>query len=440
LQQIFTALPLLFIFVLWGKCLKTFFSPSCVITGTWSIFLLAHLLLAPDYKFSYEAGLVIDILIFAFFSGELIVNILTRNYFKNINKYVRTEQLYDNKFKKRLKLTIIILGSISIIGSLLYFYIFYRHFGSFTNLFTAGWLIREEIGAGLISVPFAIRFITLIAYSVVLLSLVYWIRYGFKFFIMMPFVSILIMGITQAARAGTFMMLIIIFVASCWKDIFNGLRNVGFRFTKRVLFFSFIILSIFIVGLMYREQNFTLDLIDNRQLKVFRIYAFGAISGFSEFIEAYNFESSLTLGLYSFSSLFELLGIQKLAFGFYDEYLFISNANDDYTNVYTIFRSLIEDFGIIGSIFYMFTLGCILAFYFKLAIKKNLPAIAFICIMYTLLVYSVIAPLTQHNSLLLSFIMPPLIISIITSKYKSKVNHKLIVNIDTPPVSCTLNG
>jgi oligosaccharide repeat unit polymerase len=171
---------------------------------------------------------------------------------------------------------------------------------------------------------------------------------------------------------------------------------------------------------MFREQQFSFDSDQFSHLKSFRIYAVGAISSFSAFLDKYDSGTPLTWGRYSFASFAQMIGLHQFgSFGFYDDYLDISQTSNDYTNVYTIFRSLIEDFGIKGSILYMLTLGIITRMAYSCAVEGSLPALSFILGIYAMFVYSPIAPLTQHNSIIISWILPAFILSIITKNKKT---------------------
>jgi oligosaccharide repeat unit polymerase len=235
-------------------------------------------------------------------------------------------------------------------------------------------------------------------------------------FLILPFLTIIVFGTTQAARAGSFIVIIWVFITSFWKNLFSGNNNYSLSIIKRIILYPLLIIAIFILGLMYREQNIEIGVDFLRFLHVFNIYVFGGISAFSRFLDTYSSASDMTLGLYSFSSLFQLLGISKLSFGYYDEYLAISNVYSDTTNVYTMFRPLIEDFGFAGSHIYMFLLGLFSAKIYSMTMKGNLSALSVLCALYTLFVYSPIAPFTQHTSLFLCFIIPPVLIKFIQYK------------------------
>ena len=378
---------------------------------------MGQTILAPDMIFSLKASFFIITLIGSFSVGMLVKVYYTQQPYKSNLDYAGFNNIiYDKAFKKRLSLLIFTLGLISIIGSIFYLFIFIKHFGSLLGLLTAGWTIREEIGAGNIPVPIIIRIMFLLAYPTISLSLIYWILYEFKMFLLFPFLTIIIFGTTQAARAGLFIVIIWVFLTSFWKNLFSGKNNYILSNVKKLILYPLLIVIIFISGLMYREQNIEIVVDFLRFLRVFNIYVFGGISAFSGFLDGYSSASDMTFGLYSFSSLFDLLGISKLSFGYYDEYLSISNVYSDTTNVYTMFRSLIEDFGIAGSHVYMFLLGLFSGKIYSMTMKGNLSALSVLSALYTLFVYSPIAPFTQHTSLLLCFIIPAALIKFIHYK------------------------
>ena len=415
MAQLIVIIPLTLVLILWYRQLKTLITPSGIFFITWIGALTLQMLWAPAYFFSASAAAVIVALMLTFSAGELFSYTILGKYFKTTVVEYREQ---DKSAQERsLRYVILIMGTLSIFGSFLYFMFFVDHFGSVAGLLSAGWLIREAIGEGAINVPLYVRLMTLIAYSVISLAFIYNMCFKFRWFLMLPFISIFVMGIAQAARAGTFMILIWIFVAKILKDKLEKTSNVGLIILKRGMYFTGIFLVIFFAGLMYREQSLSFDLVDSHQFKIAKIYAFGAISAFSVFWDNYNFSSEPTFGLYSFASLFEILRIKKLAFGFYDEYLYISEFHDDYTNVFTLFRSLIEDFRLYGALIYMFMLGLLCGLAYKGSLCKNLASISFLSIMYTMLIYSVIAPLTQHNSILLAMLLPPILIKFLGIKY-----------------------
>ncbi|MFC6337426.1 oligosaccharide repeat unit polymerase [Pseudomonas sp. CCM 7891] len=80
---------------------------------------------------------------------------------------------------------------------------------------------------------------------------------------------------------------------------------------------------------------------------------------------------TLTMGFYTFMSLFQLAGDDRsVPMGIYDEYY----AYGDFVkgNLFTVFRGLINDFGLLGSLFFAFVVGLFCNFgYWRLLCHRN---------------------------------------------------------------------
>jgi len=92
-------------------------------------------------------------------------------------------------------------------------------------------------------------------------------------------------------------------------------------------------------------------------------------------IQSY-YQEDLTAGFYTFMSLFQLFGDERyVPLGIYDEFF-----QHDYmkTNIYTIFRGLLIDFGLVGSLLFVLVAGASVNFFFYrlLVDKRNSLAIA----------------------------------------------------------------
>ena len=75
-------------------------------------------------------------------------------------------------------------------------------------------------------------------------------------------------------------------------------------------------------------------------------------------------------GFYTFSSIFRFCGyVKETSDGVYIEYNDIQGQME--SNVYTIFRGMVMDFGILGSLIFMFLFGLVLHFYFYLFLNNR---------------------------------------------------------------------
>lgn len=170
---------------------------------------------------------------------------------------------------------------------------------------------------------------------------------------------------------------------------------------------------------MLRSQNLSFDSeIINQGLITFKAYLFGGIAGFTSYLRDYQLPglNDLGWGRYSFSSLYDLLGIQKNTLGIYTNYLRKSDADVMGINIFTAFRQFIDDFGILGTTFFMFLMGSISHVFFRKSIKGNFSAIAVMIVFYSFLVHTPFLTITVHNSILISAILPFFVLKFVKKK------------------------
>lgn len=165
-------------------------------------------------------------------------------------------------------------------------------------------------------------------------------------------------------------------------------------------------------------------------------YLLGQIYAFSDFfsfslgmpaISVYN-DDFYSFGAYTFTSIFETLGIHKsFSPGTYDETGFFPEVFE--TNIFTIFRGLIYDFGIPGSIIIMFPIGLIAnAFFYKvLALRKPWAAASIyistiVFIVMTYLISAFMARYLFMNAILVYLVL--IINSLVNDKSRTTSNLK----------------
>lgn len=157
-------------------------------------------------------------------------------------------------------------------------------------------------------------------------------------------------GIAQAGRSG---MIIINYRNTFCKLLEDRPRNIKgpeVRLINRMIKALEIIITIFFLGIMLKEQKFLFDFSYFKyQFEIFTSYVFGGIGAFTSYLNYYN-ASNLGWGYYSFASLYDLLGIRENVMGIYTEYLPINIDGTIRSNIYTVIRQLLDDFGILGII------------------------------------------------------------------------------------------
>jgi oligosaccharide repeat unit polymerase len=182
-----------------------------------------------------------------------------------------------------------------------------------------------------------------------------------------------------------FMVAIIFYMASTvlMKIVSSSHSLFNFSGGIKIAAIGLLILPLILIAFTSREgyNNFdttgeALDIL----LPAINSYLFGSLYAFSDFfsyyfgmastsvytIEYYNF------GYYSFKSIFDSFGGTKVfPPGFYsDNYDFKGILS---TNIFTFFRGLIQDFGLVGSLLFMYFFGFIFHFsFYRLLLNKEL--------------------------------------------------------------------
>jgi oligosaccharide repeat unit polymerase len=435
MSSFFSIITLTLIFFCRKSFSKYYFSPTGFLAAIWCVFLGLKLLFASNYYYSNLSAILFVTYIFFFFLGELFMfsyisnkkSLISRNI-EQVNLNSDFEIFKDKKIIKRFEEVLFVIGILSVIGSVLYVSSFVIHFGSLFNILTAGWALRGALEE--ISIPLFTRAILMLGYSAIILTLVYYILYNkFKWYFSFSYLSMLIMAITQAGRAGFMMIIFQIFITSYWRQIYmNQLTNnkeSGLLITpeykliqsslKLILFIG----VIFFGGDMLRSQNFSFESdVISQGLTSFKAYLFGGIAAFSTYLEGYN-PVEYGWGRYSFSSLYDLLGIHNNTLGIYTDYLRISSEDSSQvTNIFTAFRQFMDDFGILGTLILMFLLGAFSFVLFRKSIKGDIASTAFLIVFYTFIFHTPFLSITVHNSVLVSAVFPYFIIKSLIKTYK----------------------
>ena len=417
MEYIIFIISLFLIFILRKSFSETYFSPTGLFCFLWMFLVALMFFVAPEFYFSFTTVFYIVNFTFFFFIGEFIFFILNKKRFVKQKSNV----FYDDNFQRRFRKYTIIISLTSLVGSLYYFKSFLNHYGSFAEFLIAGSLIREDLFAGNIAISSLSIFAMLLSYTSINLALVYYTKYGFKWFQIIPFLTVIIASFSQAARAGIVIVVFQIFAAKIFRLITLRETKIEFKLLKPIFYiFPFLVFIFFIVE-MFRYQNFEISS-DNLvgTLNVFNIYTFGGVAGFSSYLSDIElFSSPLTYGRYTFSSLYNILGIAQSEPGIYNQYLNISPKET--ANIYSIFRPLLEDFGYLGMILWAFYLGIISNFIFYKSINGFITYTSFGISIYIYLMFSFIAPLTQFNSFLLSCFLGPAIIQLSKIKFTFKI-------------------
>jgi len=146
------------------------------------------------------------------------------------------------------------------------------------------------------------------------------------------------------------------------------------------------------------------SLLGNLREPRIRITLFGALPAFSAwFSQAWQGETTLAFGLYTFGGLAALLGIKDRDPGLYlgDNYLRLEGGA---TNIYTFYRGLIQDFGFAGSLLFVFLAGFVGGFCHRKVVGGDRRYLGIAAAFYAFSSYFVVS-LFHYNSILFAWIV-----------------------------------
>lgn len=222
-------------------------------------------------------------------------------------------------------------------------------------------------------------------YSAVMGGLVYGSRSPVKrkaYLLLITFLPALLVMFLQSAK-GLFFFSIFLFLGGVLVTrIYNkNYTLLTFAGVRSLCLYGLLVFPIVIASFLSRGlyQLDDASLIINRLRYYLVTYSSVHLPAFSDWLsERYLSESlmhykqeTLTLGFYTFMSFFQLAGDDRaVPMGIYDEFY----EYGDYVkgNLYTVFRGLITDFSLLGSLLFAFLLGLLCNFgYWRLLNKRN---------------------------------------------------------------------
>lgn len=135
----------------------------------------------------------------------------------------------------------------------------------------------------------------------------------------------------------------------------------------------------------------------------FSSYALGQVVAFDYWFPSFSW-AGWNGGIYTFYGIFNALGVVKRKIGVFTTHIYIGSLS---TNVYTVFRNLIEDFSCVGALIVISVAGIILGAAFRriLSAGRPQPLAAMLCIMgYGVIFWSFCTSLFAYASYICCFI------------------------------------
>lgn len=176
-------------------------------------------------------------------------------------------------------------------------------------------------------------------------------------------------------------------------------------------FFFAVIACLFFVGLLLLSMTFRIGRLDKETFSVvedkFVVYSLGHIPAFGNWYDKYDYTiAEHTLGAKTFYGITNQLGILKREQGLFTEMVYVTK-NGGVSNVYTIFRIFIEDFGMVGSLLWILVLGSISKFFYN-CLKRRAhiyTSLIILLVFYFVIFWSFATCALAYTSYILMFIL-----------------------------------
>lgn len=212
--------------------------------------------------------------------------------------------------------------------------------------------------------------------------------------ILFAFLPSVVILLTQSSK-GLFFQSVFLFLGGIL--ITKLYKNQLMVFSRAVLlksaFVCIVLIGLISVSFLSRGLNAIEDfgLLFYRLRGMFATYFFGHIYGFSDWFTAYTGgraslvydTSNYYFGFYTLTTFFKMFGVNKVtSAGVFDEYFIYGDVLD--TNIYTMFRGLIMDFGMIGGLIFMLLNGFILNLVFYVFLQHRRPLLIIVVLIMML--------------------------------------------------------
>ena len=405
------------IFMLLCSPLK-WLSPSALLGSAWALVYVLQCLFGSDMQNSFLATAVAFTIVLSFSTGELLACTGRALKFKPAEIDVKERRLFTrgSASSTRLLLVILLFAALALIGDLVYA----RAMGlfgarDFAQLLLMPGEAREMMYSGDLAVPGYAKAGVLFAYPGVVLAVAYYYIYRWRWILVLPMCSVLFFGVTQAGRAGTVIMLVQFAMAMYFKNIVMYRRSPLTVIVRWSAVPAALLVFLF-VGMGLLREGFSSVSSDDmlRILHKSRGYLFGGVSAFSYWINnIYDWGHTPTLGKYSFSSLFGALGLAKREVGTYAFFAPIASDGES-SNLYTGFRSFIDDYTIMGACLFYLLAGSVIGSLTRRVVEGNKVQILVLIPLLSWVALSPMFSATCFNSFLLSCFLPYLAVKMVS--------------------------
>jgi oligosaccharide repeat unit polymerase len=385
---------------------KTWYSPSSLFALIWNFVIVFSLLSAPDYFFSVQGILLIQLFIIAFFAGGQLLN------YSLFPKIIQAESVAPVSQINKQDEKVMLLG---IVSGIIAFLLLLKDSGlsmldalSIENIKAASFdmTVNRYNGVRLSSSIMLFLTISYLAAFVAGKVLAGNPDKRLKLIIASLLLPIVFFTIVYTARSVLIFMLVIIAGSYfAHKPLF--VRGKPVLLSKvNLLLGLLVVASLFIVFIISQASRMDVSLTRGNHLaflaNYLKVWFSGNISGFCAWLTMPN-DTIYANGFISLAGLSEWFGILHRKVGIYEIAIDV-NKKMEFSNIYTFFRYIIDDLGITGSLIFFLIMGFLSHKFFNQSIKGKLTSAALLSGIFALLLFSFITSIFAYNSILFAWI------------------------------------
>src|SRR6266480_2454914 len=206
---------------------------------------------------------------------------------------------------------------------------------------------------------------------------------GRRAIVVLSFLPSIFVAVTQSAKGHLFFCIVFFYAGLLVYRVSTGTLSLFDKGRIRSLTLCVAVLIAIVTVSFLGRGLYTIDDSEDLIRKLvayYSSYSFSHIYAFSDWFaffigkhsELVYPQESATHGFYTFMALFELMGSHKVVpMGVFDDYYSYGDLLTG--NIYTMFRGLILDFGLIGSVLFMLATGFLLHLSFHAMLRNKRP-------------------------------------------------------------------
>lgn len=222
-----------------------------------------------------------------------------------------------------------------------------------------------------------------------------------KFWAFLPFIPLLVIAVVEGRRARLLVPLFLCLSTYLACRAGDGTNKKDWKSLRKTFVGAALglgLFGIFTMGIQTSRKGLSWDHLKS-SWQHSRGSLFGHLSGFSQWLGAKGSEwNAPKWGVHTFAGVFHFIGIKERAIGLYNDFVVLgAPPHETSTNVYTVFRGLIEDFSLPGAGIFLFVLGWIAGKAYQMVVSGKLWARAILGAFYQFTLWSPIASFAAYN-------------------------------------------